>query len=79
MRQSSKKVSATEFDHLFDEGDVVDQLDLSTIKAKHPVQRVSIDFPKSILASVDEAAAKIGVTRNALIKMWVAEHCVARS
>lgn len=38
------------------------------------IKRVSIDFTKNILDEVDIEAAKIGVTRTALIKMWVAEH-----
>ena len=37
-------------------------------------QHISIDFPKNILEEVDIEAAKIGMTRNSLIKMWVAEH-----
>jgi len=48
-----------------------------TVKARYPLQRISIDFPKNILDSVDLEAAKIGVTRTSLIKMWVAEHIQA--
>lgn len=72
----TKKMKASEFDAAFDEGDVGDFLDLKTIKARNPMQRVSIDFPKSIIEEVDQEAAKIGVTRTSLIKMWVAEHLV---
>jgi len=69
-----KKIKASDFDAAFEEGDVSDYLDLKSAKLHHPVQRISIDFPKNILKAVDMEAAKIGVTRTALIKMWVADH-----
>jgi len=46
---------------------------LQSAKARYPLQRISIDFPVNILEKVDHEAAKIGVTRTSLIKMWVAE------
>lgn len=72
----AKTIKAADFDKTFEEGDVVEHLDLKSAKARYPVQRVSIDFPKSILEEVDIEAAKIGVTRTSLIKMWVAQHLV---
>ena len=69
-----KKMKVSEFDSAFDKGDVSDFLDLKTIKARNPMQRISIDFSKNILEEVDIEAAKIGVTRTALIEMWIAEH-----
>ena len=73
----SKKITASAFDSAFDEGDVTEFLNLKLVKAHHPVQRVNIDFPKSILAEVDSEAAKIGVTRTSLIKMWVSQQLSA--
>ena len=69
-----KKIKASDFDDAFEKGDVSKHLDLKSVKAHFPVQRISIDFPKSIIEEVDFEAAKIGVTRTSLIKMWVAEH-----
>lgn len=69
-----KKIKSTDFDTAFEKGDVSKHLNLKSIKARCPIQRVSIDFPKNILDEVDLAAIKIGVTRTSLIKMWVAEH-----
>ena len=74
----SRKSKASDFDRAFDEEDVSEYLDLASIKTHYPVQRISIDFPKRVLEGVDVEAAKIGVTRTALIKMWVAEHVVIR-
>lgn len=69
-----KKIKSTDFDAAFEKGDVTKHLDLKSAKVRYPVQRVIIDFPKNILEEIDLEAAKIGVTRISLIKMWVAEH-----
>jgi hypothetical protein len=68
----SKKLQATEFDAKFEDEDITEHLDLASVKTRYPVQRISIDFPKIILEGLDTEAAKIGVTRSALIKIWVA-------
>ena len=68
-----KKIKAVEFDTAFEKGDVIEHLNLKTAKSRYPTQRISIDFPKNILQEVDIEAAKIGVTRTSLIKIWVAE------
>lgn len=75
MSTSSKtgKVKAKEFDAAFEEGDVSAHLDIKTIKAHYPTQRLSIDFTKCMIEEVDKEAAKIGVTRTSLIKIWIAE------
>lgn len=75
----NKSIKASEFDVLFDAGDVAEHLDLSSAKLRHPTQRITIDFPKAILASLDEEAAKIGVTRTSLIKIWVAQNLSSHS
>lgn len=67
-------MKTSEFDVAFEKSDVTAHLDLKTVKANYPMQRISIDFPKNILSEVDSEAAKIGVSRTALIKMWVAAH-----
>ena len=68
------KITAKEFDAMFDKGeDLSEFMDITTVKAHYPVQRVSIDFTKNMLDSVDHEAARIGVTRTALIKVWLSE------
>lgn len=69
-----KEIKATDFDAAFEKGDVTEHFDLTSVKARFPMQRISIDFPKNIIEEVDLEAAKIGVTRTSLIKMWIAEH-----
>ncbi len=70
----TKNIKTVDFDEMFENGDVTEHLNLKSAKARYPVQRISIDFPKNILECVDLEAAKIGVTRTSLIKMWVSQH-----
>lgn len=74
-----KKIKASDFDAAFEQGDVIEHLDLKSVKACYPTQRISIDFPKNILDDLDLEAAKIGVTRTSLIKMWIAEYLSKRA
>ncbi len=73
--KKKKKITAKEFDERFDRGeDMMKYVDLSTIKLNHPIQRINVDIPKEMLQKVDTEAARIGVPRTSLIKMWIAEH-----
>jgi hypothetical protein len=68
-------MKAKEFDRRFDGGeDVTQYLDLS--KARRPKQeqkRVNVDFPAWMVHSLDKEAKRLGVPRQALIKIWIAE------
>ena len=68
-------MKAKEFDRKFDEGeDVTGYLDLSRIRK--PVQeqkRVNVDFPVWMIQRLDKEAKRLGVPRQSIIKMWVAE------
>ncbi len=67
MKQTSKKPgTAEEFDAYFENHDVADLLDTRT-------RRVNIDVPASFLRRLDLRAAQVGLTRQALIKYWLAE------
>jgi hypothetical protein len=69
------KVSAEEFDRAFDAGeDITPHLDLD--RATRPglaARRVNVDFPAWMVEGLDARAAHLGITRQALIKMWIAE------
>ena len=69
-------MKAREFDAAFDDNevDIVDQLDFT--RARRPgrdVQRVNVDFPTWMVASLDAEAIRLGITRQAIIKTWIAE------
>lgn len=74
MKSSKKAIPAEEFDRAFEKGeDLTPYLDLSSAKARHPTQRINVDVPKDLLEKVDHEAARIGVPRTSLIKIWIAE------
>ncbi|HEX7533842.1 MAG TPA: CopG family antitoxin [Syntrophales bacterium] len=68
-------MKAKEFDKRFDEGEDVSQyLDIS--KARRPIQgqkRVNVDFPVWMIQLLDKEAKRLGVPRQSIIKLWVAE------
>jgi len=68
-------VKASDFDRKFDDGeDVTEHLDLSTLRRPGlESRRVNVDFPAWMVEGLDARAAHLGVTRQALIKMWIAE------
>ena len=68
-------MKAEDFDKKFDQGEsVIDDLDLS--RARRPEQeqrRVNVDFPIWMIHSLDKEARRLGVPRQSIIKMWLAE------
>jgi len=66
---------AKEFDKAFDEGkDISRNLDLSKVKRSAREQkRVNVDFPVWMIQLMDKEAKRLGVPRQSLIKVWVAE------
>lgn len=70
-----KTIKAEEFDAMFDSGeDVSEYLDFS--KAKRPgreQKRVNVDFPTWMVEALDREAQRVGVTRQSIIKVWLAE------
>lgn len=76
-------ITAAEFDRLADlpasdpAGNMTPYLDLS--KARRPgreVQRVNVDFPIDLLRAIDREARRIGVTRQAFIKLRMSDTLV---
>ncbi len=75
-------MKAKDFDKKFDEGqeDIVDDLDLSTARRVNQEQkRINVDFPAWVVASLDREAARIGVTRQSIIKVWLVERLQAEA
>jgi hypothetical protein len=77
----TRTITVAEFDRLFDEGsDEIDQfLDRSRIKtADEYTKRVNVDMPVWMILRLDDAARHRGVSRQAVIKMWLAERLEAK-
>ena len=80
-KEIMKTITAKEFDEKFDNGeDVSEYLDFSNAiklkdvkKLKTETKKVNVDFPEWIIESLDQEAKKIGVTRQSIIKIWIAE------
>ncbi len=72
-------MKAKKFEQQFDQGvELTASLDLS--KARRVLQeqkRVNVDFPTWMIDSLDREASKLGVTRQSVIKVWLAERLEA--
>lgn len=68
-------MKARKLDSDFDTGkDISSALDLSRIRKPNQEQkRVNVDFPTWMIDSLDREAARLGVTRQSIIKVWLAE------
>jgi hypothetical protein len=68
-------MKAREFDKKFDQGkDISKHLDLSNARrAKQEQKRVNVDFPLWMIQLLDKEAKRLGVPRQSIIKVWVAE------
>ena len=72
-------MKAKKFEQQFDE-DVYITVTLDLSKAKRVLQeqkRVNVDFPTWMIDSLDREASKLGVTRQSVIKIWLAERLEA--
>lgn len=75
-------MKAKDFDQKFDDdnADIIDDLDLSTIKRPNQMQkRVNVDFPSWVIDALDKEANRIGVTRQSIIKVWLVERLEAQA
>ena len=71
-------MKAKAFDQKFDSGgDVSDQIDWSKASRRAntatELKRVNVDFPLWVAQGSEREAELLGVTRQALIKLWIAE------
>lgn len=75
-KNKKKHITSDELDRIFDEGeeDIMQYADMESIRTVNPkAKRVNVDFPNWMIQSLDREAKHIGVPRQALIKMWIAD------
>ena len=68
-------MKASNFDKKFDSGENI-TADLDLTNARRPNQeprRVNVDFPAWMIESLDREAKRLGVTRQSIIKVWIAD------
>ncbi len=77
MARKKKPVYSTEeFDRRFedDESDLLELMDVENAVYTDPtVKRVNVDCPEWMIQCLDREAKRIGIARQSLIKMWLAE------
>jgi hypothetical protein len=68
-------MKAEQLDDIFDAGtDLLPHLDLSTLRRPNLEQkRVNVDLPIWMIENLDREADRVGVTRQSIIKVWLAE------
>lgn len=68
-------MNAEDLDRKFDDGeDVLEYFDLSTLKRPGlEPQSIEITFPQWMVAALDKEAQRLGIQREAVIKLWLAE------
>ena len=68
-------MKAKEFDKKFDENkNIIEHLDLAKLKRpKQDQKRVNVDFPVWMIDLLDKEAKRLGIPRQSIIKVWVAE------
>ncbi len=75
MGRRKASISVQDFDSKMDAGsEILSHLDLGT--ARRPgleIQRVNVDFPIWEVEALDREATRLGITRQSLIKVWIAE------
>jgi len=74
-------MKARSFDRKFEQGgDITADLDLTSIRRPRQEQRrVNVDFPTWMIESLDSEASRLGVTRQSIIKVWIAERLERRT
>jgi hypothetical protein len=70
-RESKKVPSAESIARMADRGEDVSRFFTNRGKMMRPIQRVNVDFTASMLRELDQAAAELNVSRQAVIKAFV--------
>lgn len=71
-------MKANNFEELFDNGSsVLPYADMTLASRPNKTKRVNVDFPLWMLEALDKKAKHLGVTRQSLVKVWLAD-CLAK-
>ncbi len=74
-------MNSSDFDQRFDAGEsVLEALDLGGARRRRLEQkRVNVDIPVWMIDQLDREASRLGVTRQSIIKVWLAERLEQRT
>jgi len=76
LSPENNPMNAEELDRKFDDGEdnILEHFDLSTLKRPGlEPQRIEISVPQWMVAALDREAEQLGIQRDAIIKLWLAE------
>jgi hypothetical protein len=79
MKKKNDTISAKELDRRFDAGEDISRY-LDWDSARRPgleQRRVNVDLPAWMIGSLDREAKRVGVTRQSIVKVWLAERLKA--
>ena len=69
MNKIRKKIAAEHFDKKFDGGEDVDEF----LDWDNAIKKVNVDFPLWMVKALDAESARLQISRQAVIKMWIDE------
>jgi hypothetical protein len=75
MKKIKLKLTAEELDSLHDAGGDLSKY-VDTASSRRPglqIQRVNVDFPRWMIEQLDRESERLGISRQALIKIWISE------
>jgi hypothetical protein len=78
-RRKKAKLTARQIDAMHDAGvDMTDYVDWTKARRLgREIQRVNVDFPRWMIEKMNREAERLGVTRQSIIKVWIAERLAA--
>lgn len=83
MKKTAKKPTADEIAEMADDGKDISKYFTNRGKMKQPVQRVNVDFTVEMLHELDQVAAELNISRQAVIKSYLRQsldqHHLAKS
>ena len=83
MKKTSRKPTADEIAEMADDGKDISKYFTNKGKIKQPVQRVNVDFTVEMLHELDQVAAELNISRQAVIKSYLRQaldqHHLAKS
>lgn len=74
-------MKAPEFDEKFERDEtIISDLDIKNAKSvMHEQRRVNVDIPEWMIQSLDKESGRLGVTRQSIIKVWLAQKLEKRN
>ncbi len=83
MKKTYNKPTADEIADMADRGEDISRYFTNKGKMKYPTQRVNVDFTVEMLKELDEMAAELNISRQAVIKSYLRQaldqHNLAKS